>query len=63
MNPKIIEKKIKNIRKIYERYSKEISKLRLKQKDLILEYIKEEEEREINKIRQSIKKYANPRNN
>ncbi|MCK9438839.1 MAG: hypothetical protein WCY43_03260 [Patescibacteria group bacterium] len=50
-----IEKKIEEIKAIYQEYINQIKKLKLRQEKIVLDFIKLKEEEHLNKIRQEIK--------
>ncbi|MFA5420481.1 MAG: hypothetical protein WC280_00430 [Patescibacteria group bacterium] len=52
---KEILKKIDHIKEVYNRYTKEIKKLQLRQEEIVLNYIKKREMEEIKRIQEKIK--------
>ncbi|MFA7050332.1 MAG: hypothetical protein WC164_04475 [Patescibacteria group bacterium] len=50
-----IEKKIEEIKAIYQEYINQIKKLKLRQEKIVLDFIKLKEKEHLNKIRQEIK--------
>lgn len=50
-----IEKKIEEIKAVYQEYTNQIKKLKLKQEDIVLNFIKTKEKEHLEKIRQEIK--------
>ena len=50
-----IEKKIEEIKAIYQEYINQIKKLKLRQEKIVLDFIKEKEKEHLDKIRLNIK--------
>ncbi len=50
-----IEKKIEEIKVVYQEYTNQIKKLKLRQEGIVLNFIKLKEEEHLKKIRQEIK--------
>ena len=54
-NNNVIKQKVEKVQKIYNDYISEIKKLRLRQEQLVIDFVKNKEEEKLRKIRQSIK--------